>query len=170
MGFLTDKPLADLIRDLKDKHGITTLVETGTEHGVSAIAASEIFDRVVTVEFDDLLAHQALANSKRWPRNIEFIHGDSRRELPGIMAGLKTKPTMFWLDAHTIDNCPLIDELNVIGPGHVILIDDARQVHWWYHWRSDPRINWPCLPVVEDWAKAHGYEMTIHEHDVIVLV
>lgn len=169
MGSLRDKPMDDLIRSLQLQYGITTLIETGTETGISALAASEVFDRVITVEYDDDLAARAIENSRRWPRNLEFVHGDSIKELPGIISGLDKKPALFWLDAHSIDNCPLMDELKAIGPGHVILIDDARQIHWWYHWRSDPRLNWPEMPGIEAWASENNYAMAIHEHDVIVL-
>lgn len=169
MGSLRDKPLDDLIRSLKEQYSITTLIETGTEHGISAIAASEIFDHVVTIENDDGLSVKAIENSRRWPRNVEFIHGDSRQELPGLVACLNGTQALFWLDAHTIDGCPLIGELNAIGGGHVILIDDARQVHWWYHWRSEPRISWPSVPIIEEWAATHDYALMVHEHDVFVL-
>ena len=65
---------------------------------------------------------------------LDSIHGEI---LPKILAKLNKAPVTFWLDAHCSfgntagidDQCPLIDELNIIlkrNQDDIILIDDAR--------------------------------------------
>ena len=64
-------------------------------------------------------------------------HGCSRKVLPNILSKLNETPVTFWLDAHCSfghtagidDQCPLLDELNIIlkrNQDDIILIDDAR--------------------------------------------
>jgi hypothetical protein len=122
---------------LCDQHGFKTLVETGTCYGWTAARASQIFDRVITVEIDEPRLHKAAAefpNQKIWylaGSSPEVLH---ERILPDI-AGQKA---IFWLDAHCQRpdllppggrECPLLDELVEICGRQgdtVVLIDDAR--------------------------------------------
>lgn len=119
----------ELARTARRAVGARTLVETGTFLGASTALAAEMFERVITIEKDPAL-HAAAREGNRDLRNVEWVLGDSRDVLPRL--DLST-PTVFWLDGHWSggdtagedDECPLLDELAVIGPSHAILIDDA---------------------------------------------
>ena len=179
MGSLRQKPLSDLIRSLRDSYDIATLIETGTHRGDSTSFAAEEFPRVITIEVRPDFQDIARTLCAQYD-NIEFVLGDTREALTSVVDGL-TQPAMFWLDAHSHmggafgdhDDCPILDELTVINRSphhHVILIDDAHWLHWWFHWREPPRINWPLIPAIADKAVEGGYIMHVTEHDVILLV
>ena len=120
----------ELARAARRAVGAHTLVETGTFLGASAALAAEMFKRVVTIEKDPGL-YAAAREGNRDLQNVEWVLGDSRDVLRQL--DLST-PTVFWLDGHWSggdtagedDECPLLDELALIGPAHAILIDDAR--------------------------------------------
>jgi hypothetical protein len=135
VNFTNVGPPSKLISKLRDVYGISILVETGTYKGGTAYWASTMFDRVITIEASATL-YREVTGKYRHVRNIEFIHGDSREELRGVIAGLDG-PSVFWLDGHWSgeatygknNQCPLIDEIEIINSSkyeHFILIDDAR--------------------------------------------
>jgi hypothetical protein len=135
MGTTRMGPPHKLILDLKDQFGVKQFIETGTFLGNTAVWAAAHFERVQTIEFSREIYEQTCAQHSNIP-NINFHFGDSRAVLPTIMSGL-TEPALFWLDGHwsggltygETDECPLIDELEVINTSphaHFLLIDDAR--------------------------------------------
>lgn len=150
--------------------GARTLVETGTNVGNSAARAAPLFERVVTIEKDAAL-HAAARSRHADLRNVEWVLGDSREVLPQLDL---SEPTVFWLDGHWSagdtagegDECPLLDELAMIGPQHAILIDDARLFIEPPPPPHDPS-QWPTLEQVM--AALAQREVTIREDVVVAL-
>jgi tRNA G46 methylase TrmB len=94
---------AEVLR-LRDKHGLTTAIETGTCYGSSTLWLSEHFDNVYTVEIHGPSLEIAKARfRKAKAQNINAYHMQSvdafRDGLPG---------GLYFLDAHWGDVCPLI--------------------------------------------------------------
>lgn len=124
---------------LAAQHGVDTFVETGTYKGGTTAWAAKHFRHVYTIEayaarYNALMRVPVLER----PANAQYLFGDSRVELPLLLAVLR-RPCMFWLDAHwcgegahdSVDECPLREELVAINADdyaakHVIMIDDAR--------------------------------------------
>lgn len=125
----------DITLFLKDLIKTSAFIETGTYKGTTSVWASSHFDKVITIE----LSREIFIQTKslyQYIGNIEFVYGDSRKELKRILNEFN-QSAIFWLDAHWCDldsygendQCPLIDELEIIcssSGNHVILIDDAR--------------------------------------------
>lgn len=76
----------------------STLVETGTLYGHTAIHASRLFSQVITIELNTQL-HTSALNINQRIKNIEFIHGNSGAEVDRLVDRL-VSPTVFFLDAH----------------------------------------------------------------------
>jgi hypothetical protein len=124
----------DIATFLRDKLDLGVFVEGGTFKGNTAIAASELFERVITVE-NSAEMHAIASENLRGCENVTLLRGDTRSHLPSILA--EHDGFLFWLDAHWSggvtygegDECPLLSELDMIfssGKRHAILIDDAR--------------------------------------------
>ena len=135
MGIVRMGPPTEIIVQLKEYAKIANFIETGTYLGNTALWASKIFDRVVTIEYSAEM-HQKATQKYGHLKNIEFLYGDSRKKLKEVVSQL-TEPSIFWLDAHWSggetygkgDECPIIDEIKIINSSpyeHFILIDDAR--------------------------------------------
>ncbi len=118
-GICREKTLA-----LKAKYGIDDFVETGMLVAHTTVWASGHFARVTTIDIDEQLE----ARENIFPhRNILFIKGDSTQVLESFTF---TNPTLFWLDAHTNEFCPVLREIAIINRSalrHVILVDDVYQ-------------------------------------------
>lgn len=135
VNFMNVGPPSELINKLRDIFSISTFVETGTYKGNTAYWASRIFDHVITIEASESL-YKEVTEKYHHVKNIEFIYGDSREKLRGVIAKLDG-PSIFWLDGHWSGNatygvsnqCPLIEEIEIINSSeyeHFILIDDGR--------------------------------------------
>jgi hypothetical protein len=123
------------IFEYADRHGLRTLVETGTLFGDTIAATRHRFDHVYSIELSPEL-HEKAKRRLRRHRNVTLLQGDSADVLPGLLARLP-EPCLFWLDAHysagvsargPLDSA-LRSELAAIlqrdNPRDVILIDDA---------------------------------------------
>jgi len=135
MGIMRFGPPTELILRLKQAFGTATFIETGTYLGGTALWASKVFDRVITIEASEELYKQVVEKFGRI-KHIEFMLGDSKEKLADVAAGLKG-PAIFWLDAHWSGGatsgenaqCPLLEEIKTINDSeyeHFIFIDDAR--------------------------------------------
>lgn len=135
VNFTNVGPPNELINKLRDIFSISNFVETGTYKGNTAYWASRIFDYVIMIEASESL-YKEVTEKYHHVKNIEFIYGDSREKLRGVIAKLD-EPSIFWLDGHWSGNttygvnnqCPLIEEIEIINSSeyeHFILIDDAR--------------------------------------------
>lgn len=136
--------------------GIKRAVETGTLWGDGAMALSNMFERVETIELSRYYAMRAWLRLKwRGYRNVRVRCGDSA----SLLRPSKER-TFYWLDAHwsgpsiasketagTSNQCPLLAELQATSPGTVgdwYLIDDARL---FIHPAKDPfdPDQWPSI-------------------------
>ncbi len=125
----------ELVAYLKKHFDIQYFVETGTGTGRSTVVGAKHFKKVFTIEFSKEL-YEKTSYYHRDLNNVDFLYGDSRKELGKIISKLDS-PALFWLDAHWCsfgsygenDQCPLLEEIELINTSryeHFILIDDAR--------------------------------------------
>lgn len=87
---------------------VRTIIETGTQHGITTAAMAEFVPKVLTVELHD--SYQVLAHKF----NIEQFIGNSAEVIRSLIL-LATQPILFYLDAHNSENSPLLLELEVIA-------------------------------------------------------
>lgn len=115
--------------ELKKRHKINLVIETGTYHGTTTQWLAENFYFVETVE---VVPHNFVIAAKILSayKNVIMNLGDSVTELKHILEGvklkLKGKPPLLFLDAHWYAN-PLLGELEVIaacGIKPVLVIHD----------------------------------------------
>ncbi|GIP32530.1 hypothetical protein [Paenibacillus sp. J2TS4] len=136
-----DKPYTVRVEAVKEygkKFNTHCLIETGTYRGDMIRATVNDFDKIISIELDELLYEKAKSKFSQEPR-ITIVHGDSGKVLPKILQTI-TEPCLFWLDGHYIPlttntargdrDTPIMQELEHIlnhqVKNHVILIDDAR--------------------------------------------
>jgi hypothetical protein len=107
------------------------VIETGTFRALTTLFLRRLTDApVATIEINPryhAYSRQRLANA---PNVYPFL-GDSPAvlELLAADAAWTAGPTFFYLDAHWLDNLPLVDELRIIRrawPNFVALIDDFK--------------------------------------------
>ena len=94
-------------------------VETGTMYGATARMASEVFDRVYTIELSPGIA-SAVRGRFIATANVVPLEGDSRDLLPVICELEGPGPMVFYLDAH---GCR---EPETAGAGKTALWDELR--------------------------------------------
>ena len=108
----------ELALALKAKHGLKYFTETGTLEGHTAQWAAAHFESVVTVDVN---------NPPLWQiGNIHALRMDSAEFLEKFST---SGSTLFWLDAHTNESCPVLREIAAVNKSefrNVILVDDAR--------------------------------------------
>lgn len=125
-----------MLRRIARRYGLRILVETGTYYGDMVEAMKMDFERIYSIELSQELCGKARERFRR-DKHIKIVHGDSARELESVIDSI-TQPALFWLDGHYSSgptakgekDTPVIEELEHIfdteDPGHVIVIDDAR--------------------------------------------
>ena len=151
----------ELALALKAKYGIEVFVETGTLVGHTAEWAAEHFKRVVTVELDMAQYFKIASDLVARHPNIEAFCGASELFLGGL--SLNYQNVIFWLDAHTNENCPVMEEISIINRSHkphVILVDDARLFGDLPAWPSKNEVLA---------ALADGGRRTVHEVDDVLV-
>jgi hypothetical protein len=134
MGYVNFSMPREIVLKFMTKAGIKNFVETGTYKGNTSFWAAGHFEKVYTIEIDPAIS-KATASRPDCPRNIDFLIGNSKDVLSGIVGKLNGR-SVFWLDGHWCNvtdfgkdmECPLIDELKALQTLNdaVILIDDAR--------------------------------------------
>lgn len=130
--------------DLK-KYKNEIYVETGFYMGESILKANECdFIELHSIEINELFFNRGLEEIKKLKleKKIHLHLGTSKKVLKDLISKLNSQIT-FYLDAHdlgyegtnsfkfdSIDNCPVIEELNIIKEhpikNHTIIIDDIR--------------------------------------------
>ncbi len=134
-GSLTARGKARTLIRYGTRNRIPTLIETGTYHGSTVAGCLRHFERIYTIELDDVLYEAARDRFSNEP-TVTVIHGDSYTELSRLASEV-TGPALFWLDAHYSSgdtakgayDPPLPWELRAIvdrAQPDVVLIDDAR--------------------------------------------
>jgi len=158
------------LREVAARHGLRTLVETGTYRGDMVAAMRPFFDRIVSIELGESLARAATARFAGDPR-VTILEGDSARVLPRVLEELGG-PALFWLDGHfsggetargPVDS-PLVAEFEAILSSrerrHVVLIDDARL--------CDGKHGYPTLEALRALVAAHRPEWSVALRDDIL--
>lgn len=98
---------------LRDKFGIKNAVETGSCLFTTTKWFSENFDLVYTFEVNSEYFNHGI--QKVWDKtNINAYNCDSVEGLK-MISGQITENTIFFLDAHWGDNCPLLREIEEIS-------------------------------------------------------
>jgi FkbM family methyltransferase len=133
MGIVNFSIPKNLVLGIKQEVKIDNFIETGTFKGETTFWAADFFDKVYTIEISPEISRETASKSD-CPKNIEFIVGDSREELPQLVKRVKGR-SFYWLDGHWCTGaggkeaeCPLMDELKAIAVSEkpIIFIDDAR--------------------------------------------
>ena len=166
-----------LCQDLKETHGLTCAVETGTLFGESAVALRSVFDRVWSIELSERFYEEARAANAR--DGLEFVLGSSEVVLPELLVDIH-EPAVFWLDGHGSagetageeQECPVLGELAAINAwpharDSVVLVDDAR----YFLGPPPPPHNpakWPTLLDVLDALREGGERYAVILDDVII--
>ena len=114
---------------IKNIFGIRNLVETGTYKGATSIYLSKYFEKVYSIEInEDNYKYVSGKIGDKNINNIKLYHGSSDDLLESVIKGeLIDNSTLFYLDAHWYEPCPLLDELESIskcGLRPVIMIHD----------------------------------------------
>jgi hypothetical protein len=128
------------VRAMFDALPFAAVVETGTFRALTTLFLRQVTSApIATIEINPgyyEYSRRRLAGSD----GVYQFLGDS----PAVLAQLAADPawtagpTFFYLDAHWLDNLPLVDELRVIKPGwrdFVALVDDFRVA-------DDPAYGW----------------------------
>lgn len=115
--FNGDKFIEQEFLNLKHKFDIINAVETGTCLGSTTLFLSNNFQNVYTVEINSEYLH--IAKQKFLShKNITTHQGDSVKLLSHIIEGLEGE-TIFFLDAHWGERCPLLGELACIAAAKI---------------------------------------------------
>jgi len=128
--FNNDPNIAAEVLRLKEAHGLTCAMETGTCLGSTAMWLAEHFTWVATFELHEPYFNIACERIETHPDEVD-IHIEHIASVDGLRhyhrSMASTELPLYWLDAHWTDNCPLLDELAAIaerGPHCCILIHD----------------------------------------------
>lgn len=106
--------LGEIIK-LRDRLGLTSCVETGTQYGATTKALAEVFKHVMTIEADSNLAIEA--TKQLAPLGIYVRHARSEKALPTHLFN----DCLYYLDAHgcEIGGCPLKEELAILADANL---------------------------------------------------
>ena len=121
-----------LLVDVLGKYKTNNFIETGTNLGGGITTALCVgFKKIYSIEIDPNKYNKA-RNIFRFNENVQIYLGDSKDILSVLIPYLSNEKITFFLDAHSDDYNPLLDELNIIKNSprkdHVILIDDRRMM------------------------------------------
>lgn len=134
-GYASNLSKQEVLKTLKKKYELKTLVETGTYLGDTLFALYPHFDKLYSIELSEHYHEKARQRFRKYPK-IELIQGDSAKQISNVVASLK-EPALFWLDGHYSagltakgeKDTPIYEELTAVFSSslpHVIVIDDAR--------------------------------------------
>jgi hypothetical protein len=125
------------IPNLKD---INFAIETGTHDARTSIFLAEHFDVAFTVElfpdnnpYDGKSYRELYSEINQKNENLTFLFGNSTEVLTSVLEELPDERFFILLDAHSMLDGPLRDELIAINQSsnrkdHVMLIDDCRDL------------------------------------------
>ena len=119
--FNGDQFIEDNFKQLKKEFNLKKAIETGTCLGSTTLFLSTEFEKVITIETNSEYALIAKDRAKALEiKNIDFVHGDSGEILSTVIyANEIGDDTMFFLDAHWGNVCPLIKELEAIAENNI---------------------------------------------------
>lgn len=117
-----------IITKLLNKIKFDSLIETGTEYGFSTIFFSQFVKKIISIEKSKSLHYIAKIRLKNF-KNINLVLEDSKN-LKNILSKIninKNEKNFFYLDAHSENDYPLLDELEFIDKNYknsLVVIDD----------------------------------------------
>jgi len=129
----------DLLRYLGRLLGLRVFIETGTCEGFTAAALHEDFDEIHTIELSPHYHDIASVRLSAFP-NVHVYQGNSETVLRDLLLRLDSRPTLFWLDAHSSGGLtadagdPVAAELAAIcelRPDALVVIDDQKDSFLW---------------------------------------
>jgi hypothetical protein len=123
--FNEDIYLCEKFLDIKKKHKINTVIETGTYHGVTTKWFSKNFDAVLTVECNEEYYNEA-QKSLGLLNNVISELKNSPKFLEEKLSYINAESTIIFLDAHWYTN-PVLAELDAIknsGKKPILAIHD----------------------------------------------
>ncbi len=91
----TDKKSVEVIKYLRDKYKIKTLIETGTFKGINARLHSKNFNTIMTCENNKTYFKEASENLRNY-NNVVVV----KEESPNFLKRLSLNKYIFYLDAH----------------------------------------------------------------------
>lgn len=113
-GFEGDELIYKEIKKIAKEHHIKVAVESGTYLGGTTKRLAELFTHVHSLEIDGTNAIQAIKHTEDCP-NVNIYQGNSSTDLLPLLKDIKQQKVFFFLDAHWLNHCPLLDELAQIA-------------------------------------------------------
>lgn len=156
---------------LRDQFGIGQVFETGTCYGSTTLWFAAHFKAVATIELNPTYGAIARTRLDAYVKEnpdageVDLLLGDSGVKLAELLAqGTGNIPSLFFLDAHFEEHCPLLQELAAIAEAHlrpVIVIHDfqvpGRPDLGYDTWEGQPfRFGW-IRPSLDRIYGANGY-------------
>ena len=132
MAFNSDKFIEERFIELRDKHDVKTVFETGTNEGDTTQWLAQNFKQVVSIENNETYLKKAFRRLDKC-ENVILHNGDSGKDLHKLLHYADGGQCMFYLDAHWHSYWPLLDELKQIadvGIKPVIAIHDCYNPNW----------------------------------------
>jgi len=127
--FNGDSLVAVRILDISDRLNLTRAVETGTCYGSTAMWLAEHFESVTSFEVEEAYFREAQLRCSLRGLQVNLIHGDSVSGLRDYLREHGSDATLFFLDAHWGEHCPLHDELRLIAESSGGAFSSAIVVH-----------------------------------------
>lgn len=117
-------------KEKKFRNKTEKYIETGSFEGYSIqLALDSGFSEIYSIELYESYYQYCVDRFKNQP-NVHLFCGDSPVELKKLLDSMPDTPFTFWLDAHTSDTTPIIQELELVLSrnvnGELIYIDDMR--------------------------------------------
>ncbi len=119
---------ASLVVRLLRQSGVDSFVETGTGRGDTAfLAAAQSPLPVISCDSEAAACRRARLRLLPFRMRAKVEHADCREFLPKLAASGALRRPFFYLDAHTLDDIPLVEELSIILSSwrdFVVMVDD----------------------------------------------
>lgn len=110
--FNGDRFVLHEVKQIINKYNIKNIVETGTYLGATTKVLSEVVENLYTIECNNDYYVKSKALLKDCS-NVHMYLGSSPNVMDTLLPTLQGR-TLFFLDAHWYNYCPLIDEIKTI--------------------------------------------------------
>ncbi len=120
-----------LFKEIVEEFDIDTIVETGTFRGFTTELLAKMFPKIkiYTCEINGLNYLKAKKNLAKY-KNVHLFKGTSPTFLADLLDNKKiSNKTLFYLDAHWLDEWPLEEEIKIISTrlkNAIVVIDDFK--------------------------------------------
>ena len=124
---LEDTVMQQRFREIIDQYGITIIVETGVDKGLSTVVLSKMVPTVIGIDNNLQAIATAYGNlDKAGVKNALLVCDSSPLALQKLKPLLPGQ-TLYFLDAHWQQYWPLLDEIKAISKGQgIIVIHDCK--------------------------------------------